>query len=89
MGDFFRKAEGLQLTEVADGAIVHDSEMKSIHHLNPVAALIFVLCEPALTAADIARLLAEEFGLEQPPFDDVATLLGELQSKGLVVAEPA
>jgi hypothetical protein len=89
MADSYRKSEGLVLTEVADGAIVHDAEMKSIHHLNPVAALIFVLCEPMLTAGDIAQVLAEEFGLERPPIDDVSGLLEELQSKGLVVAEAA
>ena len=79
-----RQVDGLDISPVEDGAIIHDREADRVHYLNPTAALVLELCDGSSDAAEIARLLQGHFALAEPPLSDVEALLSQLLDEGLV-----
>ena len=82
--DLPRKAEALEVTEVADGLVIYQERPERVHYLNPTASLVFELCTGQHTPDEIAHLLGGAFGLDAPPFEDVASSLEQLRSLGLI-----
>ena len=79
-----RRAEGLDVNEVEDGVIVYQESTDRVHHLNPTAAVILELCDGTRTVEDIARAVADLFGLGDTPEQATATCLEELAAERLV-----
>ena len=52
--------------------------------MNPTAKLILELCDGTLTAAQIAGLIEEAFGLPETPGTQVEDALATLETEGLV-----
>lgn len=79
-----RSADVLEL-DMGDGAILYDNDARLVHHLNPSATLIWHLCDGSGSAEDLARDIAEEFGLDPGTVgDQVRTVIAELDALGLV-----
>jgi hypothetical protein len=85
MSDVYpRQAELLEVNEADDGLVVYDPTNDMVHHLNPSAAMIFDLCDGARDDEAIAQILAEAYGLNTPPCDEVVTGLEELAERKLI-----
>ncbi len=79
-----KQIEGLTLTAVDDGFIIHDADKDRVHYLNPTAALILTLCDGSNAAEEIPLLLQRHFDLPEPPEREVADILAQFIDEGLV-----
>src|SRR5271166_6556471 len=79
-----QKTEGLDIHLVEDHCVVFDSVGDRIHYLNPTAALVLELCDGNRTAAEIAALVQEAYGLAATPLDEITRCLSSLQEMGIV-----
>jgi PqqD family protein of HPr-rel-A system len=84
MDDRPTKSDGFEIDEVEDGFVVYQPGRARVHYLNPTAKLILELCDGTLTAAQIAGLIEEAFGLPSPPTQEVDDALAKLEAEGLV-----
>ncbi len=84
-----KRAAGLELSEVTDGFVVSRAGSDQIHYLNTVAAFILESCDGQLRAEELPELIADAFGLEQPPHADVEACLEALYRQGLIIGEIA
>jgi len=84
MHDRPTKSDGFEIDEVEDGFVVYQPGQARVHYLNPTAKLILELCDGTLTAAQIAGLIEEAFGLPAPPAQEVDDALAKLADEGLV-----
>lgn len=85
----FCRVDLLDISEIPDGYMVTDPKTGRVHYLNPVAAIIFELCDERLAASEMADLLKREFALDSVPHAQVASCLATLVSEGLVAPCPA
>ena len=76
--------EGLDVNEVKDGLVVYDAARDRVHYLNPTASVVFTLCDGEHDRAAMGAVLAESFGLAEPPVDAVETALTQLSEEGLL-----
>jgi hypothetical protein len=77
-------AEGLDVNETDDGLVIYQESTDRVHHLNPTAAVVFELCDGTRSAQDIARLVAETFGLEDFPEAETEACLEDLARENLI-----
>ena len=77
-------ADGLEITEVADGLVIYKREPEKVHYLNRTASLVFELCTGEHSLAQIAGLLGDAFGLAEPPVEEVQECLEQLRSLEVV-----
>jgi hypothetical protein len=63
----FRAVEGVEYMPVPDGAIIYDEDGKLVHHLNPTAAVIYLVCDGTRTVRDIHELIRDAYGMEDTP----------------------
>jgi len=80
-----RRADGLEVFQVADGNMVYRADSDTMHHLNGSAAVIMELCDGTVAADDLPELLAEIFHLQEPPREEARRCLETLFSLGLLV----
>jgi hypothetical protein len=80
------RAAGIELREVPDGYVAYDAPRDRLHFLNPTAMLLLEACDGSLAARDLPPLLAEAYGLTQPPTAEVESCIGKLLAEGLLVA---
>ncbi len=80
----FYRTSPLDISEIPDGYMVSDPKTGRVHYLNPVAAIIFELCDERHAASEMAELLKREFALDSIPEAQVASCLDTLVSEGLV-----
>jgi Coenzyme PQQ synthesis protein D (PqqD) len=69
-----------------DGFVVHDARRDVVHYLNQTAAIVLSLCDGNRSTAQIAELLANQFGLGEAPHDDVIEIVTKFQNEGLVTS---
>ena len=84
-----KRAAGLELSEVTDGFVISRADSDQVHYLNPIAAFILESCDGSLRAEELPELLADAFGLQNPPRVDVETCLDTLYQLGLLIEEGA
>jgi hypothetical protein len=77
-------AEGLEVNESEDGVVIFDASTDRVHHLNNTAALVLELCDGKRGIEQIAELLGDAFGLDEPPVTESRQCLARLQAQGLV-----
>lgn len=71
--------------DMGDGLILYNRDSQLVHHLNPTAAVLWRLAEGEASAWTLATEIAEQYELEPAEVvAQVATMLGELESLGLV-----
>ena len=84
MGDHPRKTEGLEMHTVADQIVVYGAGTNRIHYMNPTAALVLELCDGSHSAAEIAALVREAYGLASVPLSEVTGCLDTPREAGIV-----
>lgn len=72
------------VVEMPDGYVYYNASSGQVYFLNLVAAAVLELCDGTTSAALIADILKESFGLIEPPIDEVTTCIEGLVSTGLV-----
>jgi hypothetical protein len=79
-----RKRGDLEVAEAAGGIVIHDTGRGRVHYLNPIAMLIYELCDGETAVGDIARLLAETYGPQPELEEQVARYVSLLRNEQLV-----
>jgi PqqD family protein of HPr-rel-A system len=78
------RASVLEL-DMSDGVILYDDAASLVHHLNPSAAVIWHICDGTGTLEELARDLAEEYGLDLDLISEqIAQVVAEFDALGLV-----
>jgi len=80
----YRKATGLDKSEMTDGYLIYDRNTDRVHFLNPTAAIAFELCDGAHSVAEIADYIQDAFKLAESPLSAIETCLSSLHSEGLI-----
>jgi radical SAM protein with 4Fe4S-binding SPASM domain len=70
---------------VEDETVIYDPKNHNVHHLNPVAGVIWDLCDGSHTAKEIAEEIVDVLESDQSQVEgDVTKTIEEFQSKGLL-----
>jgi hypothetical protein len=85
----YRRVEGFDFTEVPDGFVIYDEGRERVLYLNRTAAAVLELCEEALDAENIAKMLQETFDLPEKPLKDVESCLRLLLAEELIISDDA
>lgn len=80
----YRKAAGLDRSEMDDGYLIYDRHNDRVHLLNPAAAIVFELCDGAHSATQIALYLEKAFRLSEPQLSTVRDCLSSLEGQRLI-----
>jgi hypothetical protein len=78
------KVQGLDINETDDGLIVYQESTDRVHHLNQTAAVVLELCDGTRTVEEIARVVAETFGLSTVPELETRTCIEGLSKERLI-----
>lgn len=92
-----RRIDGPVATEVEDGLVVDDEANGVIHHLDPIASIVYSLCDGDLTSNAMAAMLIDVVGATHTPDDDgdasavrrLFIALDQLVDAGLISDDPA
>lgn len=80
-----RRDPNLQINPVEDGCVVYQPQSDRVHFLNQTAALVLELCDGQCTPGDIETWVAEAYGIEATPLQNLtAELLEKFVTEGLV-----
>lgn len=79
-----RRVDGLEAHEVEDGLVVYQDATDRVHYLNPVAAVVFELCDGSRTQTEIEGLVGAAWGLADPPHAEVQACLEQFRTEGIV-----
>lgn len=83
-----KKRDSLTLRRVGDELLLLDEERKRIHQLNQTATFIWDVSDRVADLAEIARLLADEFEVnEAAALKDVLEVVSTLRGLKLLVGE--
>ena len=82
--EVFKRWPGLHLNDVPEGLVIHGGEGGSATLLNPVAGVVFLLCDGGHDGRAIAAIVAEQFGLASDPLSDVLACLARLEADRLI-----
>jgi|AGTN01.1.fsa_nt_gi hypothetical protein len=78
-----RKAE-FNARLLPDGyVLIHSQDSSWVYTLSPLGGLVWEFCDGVNTAQEIAALVGSQTELDTKP-EDVATLLKDLEEKGLL-----
>ena len=83
----YRPAKATEVLELdmGDGLILYNHDSSLVHHLNPSAALVWHLCDGQATVGDLAKEIAEEYGLPGAEVEmQVASVIAEFDALDLV-----
>jgi hypothetical protein len=79
-----RLADGIEISEVADGYVIYDPKQDRVHYLNQTAAVILELCNEQVTTGELVAIIQEAYGLPEPPAEEVADCVHRLVEEGLI-----
>jgi hypothetical protein len=83
-----RRVTSLPFQKMNHEALVVDPRTRSVHLLNPTATRIWDLLEAPRTVEELVAILGQEFDAPEDVLrTELATLLVELETKGLVGAD--
>lgn len=78
----YKPVNGFEVTEVPDGFVIYDDNKGKVHYLNPVAAVVYTVCDGSKTVAELGALVRDLYDLdEELVLDD---FLLDLEKAGLV-----
>ncbi len=80
----FRPVGDWDITEVDGGIAIYQPATETLYHLNATAARVFQLCAAKSTFAEIGRDIQSQYGLPEPPSNDVADCIKTLLDNGLI-----
>ncbi len=80
-----KKREDIINEIVEDETVIYDPKNHNVHHLNPVAGVIWDLCDGSHTAKEIVEEIVDVLEADQSQVEgDVTKTIEEFQSKGLL-----
>jgi PqqD family protein of HPr-rel-A system len=81
-----RKRPYLFVEEVDDEVVVYDPHTKYLHHLNPMATIVWELCDGSQGPKEITSEIVNTLKVDDPSRveKDVLETLEQLRKKGLV-----
>jgi hypothetical protein len=82
-------APGIEVVELAEGLMVRQVVPSRVHHLNNTASIVLQLCDGERSAAEIAEVVAESFGLANSPVAEVSACIEGLRRAGVLVGRDA
>lgn len=80
-----QRSQSVEASDLTDGVVLYDNSSEVAHHLNPVATLVWELCD-GRTVGDIVQAVAEV--LEIPVYDAESVVnetYGQLSAPRLLV----
>ena len=83
-----RAVEELELTEVEDGLVVYDPNRDRVHYLDPVAAVIFTLCDGARDRDHIIEATTALFESGDVSTRDVEACVEQLEDERVLQPDP-
>ena len=78
------KASGLDITEVADGFMIHEPQKDRVHYLNHTGVLVLEMCTGRNSPGAIAEALKETYGLDRVPEQEVLQILNTMRDEELI-----
>ncbi len=79
------KKSDLFIEEIEDEVVIYDPRTHYVHHLNPMASIIWGLLDASQDPQDITREIAIALKVDPSKVEkDVIETLGQLQKKGLL-----
>jgi Coenzyme PQQ synthesis protein D (PqqD) len=79
------KVDDVLELDMGDGLILYNQDSSLVHHLNPSAALVWRLCDGEATTRQLAREIADEYGLQHPDvLRQVSSVVAEFDALDLV-----
>lgn len=79
-----QQADGIEISEVADGYVIYDPKQDRVHYLNQTAGIILELCNGRVTAGEIAGIVQAAYDLPEPPTKEVAGCMEKLIEERLI-----
>ncbi|WP_092807934.1 PqqD family protein [Rhodococcus globerulus] len=80
-----QRAHSVESNDLADGVVLYDSSSEVAHHLNPVATLVWELCD-GRTVGDIVDAVAEVLEIPTAEAQSVVNeTYGQLNTSRLLV----
>lgn len=80
-----QRANSVESNDLADGVVLYDSSSEVAHHLNPVATLVWELCD-GRTVGDIVDAVAEVLEISTTEAKSVVVeTYGQLNTSRLLV----
>ncbi len=87
MGQYPTKVAGLEISETADGFMIHQPEKDRVHYLNHTAVVILEMCTGENSEQEIVETLQKAYGLSSPPTNEVRETLSSMIDEGLVTSK--
>ena len=81
----YRSADGNQITEMEDGAVIYSPDGEKVHYLNLAAAVIYQLCAEGCSTVEMAQMMQSAFALDDHPQDAVEQCLASLLAENLII----
>ena len=80
------RKSGITVKDIGGEILLHSSDDKAIHVLNPTAQLIWELCDGEHTPADMASVIEVRFAVQEghDVLGDVQQTLETFSTKGLL-----
>ena len=80
-----KKRPDLLIEEIEDEVVIYDPRTHRVHHLNPMASIIWELFDVSPSPKDIAKEIVDVLKTDLSNVEkDVQKTLGKLQRKGLL-----
>lgn len=84
MVQFPKRADRMEVMPADEGYVIYEEENDRVHYLNPVAALIYELCNGENSTESIIELVQQSFDLVDTPAAEVTKALEQMKSEGLI-----
>jgi hypothetical protein len=79
-----KHVEGFEILPADEGYVIYEGANDRVHYLNPIAALIYELCNGDNSAEYITELVQQSFALVDTPAPDVTKALEQMKTEGLI-----
>ena len=80
-----KKRTDLLVEEIEDEVVIYDPRTHRVHHLNPMASIIWELFDVSVSPQEIVKEIVDSLNAESQKVEkDVQETLKHLQGKGLL-----
>jgi PqqD family protein of HPr-rel-A system len=80
-----KKRPDLLIEEIDDEVVIYDPRTHRVHHLNPMASIIWELFDVSVSPQEIVKEIVDSLNAESQKVEkDVQETLKHLQEKGLL-----
>ena len=80
-----KKRTDLLVEEIEDEVVIYDPKTHYVHHLNPMASIIWELFDVSVSPQEIVKEIVDSLNAESQKVEkDVQETLKHLQKKGLL-----